>query len=294
MQANQSGNLSEQLVVQATHEENVIVRNPEGELAQSDWIAEEVAVALVYNGISHAVMMLTPQDLADFAMGFSLTEGILTSTKQLRSLELVESELGIEVRMEIATEAFVNLKQRRRQLSGRTGCGICGLESLTAVQPDVAIRDARPMPSYQLIEKAAAKLKGSQQIQSQCGAVHAAALFDANAELVSIREDVGRHNALDKLLGAIARNKQPDKADALLSQREKSSSQTEVGAGFVLVSSRASFEMVSKAAKCGIHTLVAVSAPTKMAIALAKQANMNLIGFVRPQRQVVYVQAVDA
>ncbi|WP_438466501.1 formate dehydrogenase accessory sulfurtransferase FdhD [Marinomonas sp. PE14-40] len=277
MQANQSGNLSEQLVVQATHEENVIVRNPEGELAQSDWIAEEVAVALVYNGISHAVMMLTPQDLADFAMGFSLTEGILTSKKQLRSLELVESELGIEVRMEIATEAFVNLKQRRRQLSGRTGCGICGLESLTAVQPDVAIRDARPMPSYQLIEKAAAKLKGSQQIQSQCGAVHAAALFDANAELVSIREDVGRHNALDKLLGAIARNKQQDKL-----------------AGFVLVSSRASFEMVSKAAKCGIHTLVAVSAPTKMAIALAKQANMNLIGFVRPQRQVVYVQAVDA
>ena len=277
MQANQSDNLSEQLVVQATHEENVIVRNPEGELAQSDWIAEEVAVALVYNGISHAVMMLTPQDLADFAMGFSLTEGILTSTKQLHSLELVESELGIEVRMEIATEAFVNLKQRRRQLSGRTGCGICGLESLTAVQPDVAIRDARPMPSYQLIEKAAAKLKGSQQIQSQCGAVHAAALFDANAELVSIREDVGRHNALDKLLGAIARNKQQDKL-----------------AGFVLVSSRASFEMVSKAAKCGIHTLVAVSAPTKMAITLAKQANMNLIGFVRPQRQVVYVQAVDA
>jgi len=277
LQANQSDNLSEQLVVQATHEESVIVRNPEGELAQSDWIAEEVAVALVYNGISHAVMMLTPQDLADFAMGFSLTEGILTSIKQLRSLELVESELGIEVRMEIATEAFVNLKQRRRQLSGRTGCGICGLESLTAVQPDVAIRDARPMPSYQLIEKAAAKLKGSQQIQSQCGAVHAAALFDDNAELVSIREDVGRHNALDKLLGAIARNKQEDKL-----------------AGFVLVSSRASFEMVSKAAKCGIHTLVAVSAPTKMAITLAKQANMNLIGFVRPQRQVVYVQAVDA
>lgn len=277
MQANQSDNLSELLVVQATHEESVIVRNPEGELAQSDWIAEEVAVALVYNGISHAVMMLTPQDLADFAMGFSLTEGILTSTKQLRSLELVESELGIEVRMEIATEAFVNLKQRRRQLSGRTGCGICGLESLTAVQPDVAIRDAHPMPSYQLIEKAAAKLKGSQQIQSQCGAVHAAALFDDNAELVSIREDVGRHNALDKLLGAIARNKQEDKL-----------------AGFVLVSSRASFEMVSKAAKCGIHTLVAVSAPTKMAIILAKQANMNLIGFVRPQRQVVYVQAVDA
>lgn len=277
MQANQSDNLSEQLVVQATHEESVIVRKPEGELAQSDWIAEEVAVALVYNGISHAVMMLTPQDLADFAMGFSLTEGILTSTKQLRSLELVESELGIEVRMEIATEAFVNLKQRRRQLSGRTGCGICGLESLTAVQPDVAIRDAHPMPSYQLIEKAAAKLKGSQQIQSQCGAVHAAALFDANAGLVCIREDVGRHNALDKLLGAIAQNKQEDKV-----------------AGFVLVSSRASFEMVSKAAKCGIHTLVAVSAPTKMAITLAKQANMNLIGFVRPQRQVVYVQAVDA
>ena len=266
---------NDNLVVQATCQERVMVRGPKGDLSKDDWIAEEVAVALVYNGISHAVMMLTPQDIADFAIGFSLTEGIISSLKQLRSLELFESEQGIEVRMEIATEAFVNLKQRRRQLSGRTGCGICGLESLAAVQPEVSRRNATAMPSYLLVEKAASKLRDAQHIQSQCGAVHAAALFDKDAELICIREDVGRHNALDKLLGAIQGNNFDQTA-------------------FILVSSRASFEMVSKAAKCGLSTLVAVSAPTKMAIELAKKANMNLLGFVRPQRQVVYVQAVDA
>lgn len=265
----------ENLVVQATCQEKVLLRGPEGDLAKEDWIAEEVAVALVYNGISHAVMMLTPQDLADFAIGFSLTEGIITSLKQLLSLDLLESEQGIEVRMDIATEAFVNLKQRRRQLSGRTGCGICGLESLEAVQPEVSKRQAMPVPSYAVIEKAASKLRDAQHIQSQCGAVHAAALFDENAELICIREDVGRHNALDKLLGAITANSLDTTA-------------------FILVSSRASFEMVSKAAKCGLNTLVAVSAPTKMAITLAQKANMNLVGFVRPQKQVIYVQAVDA
>lgn len=273
--------LNEDLVVQATRQENVLVRGPKGDLAQMDWIAEEVAVALVYNGISHAVMMLTPQDLADFAIGFSLTEGILTSLKQLRDLEIVESHQGIEVRMSIATEAFVNLKQRRRQLSGRTGCGICGLESLEAVQPVVSKRDAVPIPSYQVIERAASQLRDAQAIQSQCGAVHAAALFNETGELMVIREDVGRHNALDKLLGAI----KSEDSQARLDKPSRA---------FILVSSRASFEMVSKAAKCDINTLVAVSAPTKMAIALAKKANMNLVGFVRPQRQVVYVQAVDA
>jgi FdhD protein len=275
----------ENLVVQATHQYKVLERGPQGDLTKADFIAEEVAVALVYNGISHAVMMLTPQDLTDFAIGFSLTEGIFTSLKQLRSLELMESSQGIEVRMEIASEAFVNLKQRRRQLSGRTGCGICGLESLDAVQPAVASRQGVRLPSYQVIDIAASKLKSAQLIQAECGAVHAAALFDENANLLCLREDVGRHNALDKLLGAMASlDKQQDNA---LSQKYDENA-------FILVSSRASFEMVSKAAKCGINTLVAVSAPTKMAIDLATSANMNLVGFVRPQRQLVYVEAVGA
>jgi len=267
----------ENLEVKATVKHTVLERGPQGDLTKADLIAEEVAVALVYNGISHAVMMLTPQNLTDFAIGFSLTEGILTSFKQLRSLELVESNQGIEVRMEIASEAFANLKQRRRQLSGRTGCGICGLESLDAVQPEVVTRAGVELPSYQVIDDAAGKLKSAQLIQAQCGAVHAAALFDAQANLVCLREDVGRHNALDKLLGAINADKAEVPADS-----------------FILVSSRASFEMVSKAAKCGFNTLVAVSAPTKMAIELATSANMNLVGFVRPQRQLVYVQAVVA
>lgn len=233
-----------------------------------DEVAEEVAVALVYNGISHAVMMATPLDLEDFGRGFSFTEGIVSSMNELLDIEQVNTELGIEIQLQVTSEAFSKLKQRRRQLSGRTGCGLCGLDSLQAVQPGVIKVPAAPLPSFDTIERALEHMQSQQQLQARCGAVHAAALFNTSGTLLSVREDVGRHNALDKLIGSLS--KAPEVTD------------------FILVSSRASYEMVAKAASLGVSTLVAVSAPTTLAINLARQAHMNLIGFIRPGRQVIY------
>lgn len=242
-----------------------------------DLIAVESPVALVYNGLSQAVMMATPTDLDDFALGFSLTEGIVDQTNQIRSLDVLavpleyeqETISGYEVQMEIASAAFMKLKHRRRQLSGRTGCGICGLESLHAVIPDIQPVPSEPTPSYQAVETGIKEMNKNQALQAQSGAVHAAAWVDKQGQILALREDVGRHNALDKLLGAMAKK----------SHRRES---------FVLVSSRASFEMVTKCASQSIATLVAVSAATDLAVDFARRANMNLVGFIRPNRQIIY------
>jgi len=262
--------IDDQPMSSGTRDFPLIVRGPDGAQHKDDHVAEEKAVAMVYNGISHAVMMATPLDLEDFALGFSLTEGIIEKSNQLKHIDIVQSELGYELQMDITSEPFMHLKQRRRQLSGRTGCGICGLESLEAVQPKIDQVIPGSMPEYDVVAKAIQQLQEQQLLQAQCGAVHAAALVDAEGCILVLREDVGRHNALDKLLGAIA-------------DHDKSQS-------FVIVSSRASYEMVYKTASQSISTLVAASAPTSMAIDLAQQANMNLIGFVRPGRQLVYCQ----
>lgn len=280
---------------QGIRERKVIIRGSSSATRSSDQIAEEKAVAMVYNGISHAVMMATPLDLEDFALGFSLTEGIINDKSQLYSVDIIQSVLGFECQMEIPSASFMSLKQRRRQLSGRTGCGICGLESLQAVVPDLTALEqlqeagsaikgdtvaslVKPqLPSFDSVEKALKRLQAQQELRAQCGAVHAAAFADYNGDINGLREDVGRHNALDKLLGALATepsdNKQNDQQ------------------GFIVVSSRASYEMVYKTALRGIKTLVAASAPTAMAIELAEQANMNLIGFVREGRQLIYCQS---
>ncbi len=289
----------------------VIVRGPDSFDESSDQIAEEKAVAMVYNGISHAVMMATPLNLEDFALGFSLTEGIINDRSQFYGVDIVRSELGFECRIEVPSAVFMSLKQRRRHLSGRTGCGICGLESLAAVMPDLRlIKQAqnlpldrgddtqrrytfdnndsikpfvsglpathvpgRHLPSFEVVDKALKQLHDQQELRAKCGAVHAAAFADLQGDIVLLREDVGRHNALDKLLGSRANNKHEDNA------------------GFIVISSRASYEMVYKTAVRGIKTLVAASAPTAMAIELAEQADMNLIGFVREGRQLIYAQA---
>lgn len=250
----------------------VLARGPAGRgQRQMDLIAEEQAVAMVYNGISHAVMMATPLHLEDFALGFSLSEGIVDAPAQVRGIDVVASEFGFEARMEIATGAFMRLKQRRRQLSGRTGCGLCGLESLHSLRPRARAVPPAPLPEYRVVEKAVQGMRARQAIQSLCGAVHAAAYVSEAGDILEIREDVGRHNALDKLLGALAGR--------------------QLARGFALVSSRASFEMVTKAASRSLPTLVSVSAPTTLAITLAEGAGMNLIGFVRPGRQVVYCRS---
>ena len=234
----------------------------------TDNVATETAVAMVYNGISHVVMMATPADLKDFALGFSLSEGILTSPKQLLDCEQVETDKGIELALTITAEPFAKLKERRRNLVGRTGCGLCGAESLEQAITAPNNISAQLSISHSALQRAIAALGGEQQLQQQTGAVHGAAWCSKEGEILLLREDVGRHNALDKLLGAISKQEPTE--------------------GFVLVTSRASYEMVSKTASANIPLLAAVSAPTSLAIELAEQSGLTLVGFSRTGRHVVY------
>ncbi|MGE0080462.1 MAG: formate dehydrogenase accessory sulfurtransferase FdhD [Thiohalomonadaceae bacterium] len=235
-----------------------------------DHVVEEVPVALVYNGISHAVMLASPEKLEELALGFSLSEGILAHPAELYDLEIRAGEQGIEVHMEIASRRFMALKERRRSLAGRTGCGLCGVDSLSAVARTCAPVVRGAPVSLAAISAALAALPSLQPLRAATGAVHAAAWADAAGRIEFLCEDVGRHNALDKLIGALARG-------GIVLQD-----------GFLLVSSRASYEMVQKAAGVGIGYMVAVSAPTALAVRLAHSAGLTLAGFAREGRLVVY------
>jgi FdhD protein len=239
-----------------------------------DEVIEEVPVALVYNGISQAVMLASPANLEDFALGFSLGEGILAHRRELYDLEVRHTCHGISVEMEIAPQRFSALKERRRNLAGRTGCGLCGVESLADVtrMPDTLPPGAGHFPDLAAIDASLRQLPDWQRLHRQTGAAHGAAWADLQGNILCCREDVGRHNALDKLIGALARGEQPRPP------------------GFALVTSRASYEMVQKAASAGISTLVAISAPTALAIRQAETLGMLLIGFARPGQLVAYSQ----
>lgn len=237
-----------------------------------DWVADEVPVALEYNGVSHAVMLATPLDLEDFALGFSLSEGILQGPDELYGVEEQPGPQGITLKLEIASGAFARLKERRRTLAGRTGCGLCGTESLAHVARDLPALPATggQVLLQEAIAHAMSQFCEQQTLQQATGAVHAAAWCSADGELRWLREDVGRHNALDKLIGALARMG------------------VQASEGFIAVTSRASFEMVQKTAMAGVPLLAAVSAPTSFAVATATQAGMTLVGFARGQDLVVY------
>ena len=240
-----------------------------------DALALEVPVALVYNGISHAVMMASPADLEDFALGFSLTEGILAHPHECYDLEVHEEPGGLTVQLTIAGQRLAELKERRRSLAGRTGCGLCGTEALDqAIRPIPRVR--APALSDDAIQQALGALADHQALQAATGATHAAAWCEADGRIRLAREDVGRHNALDKLIGALAREGGPGEG------------------GFALVSSRASYEMVHKSASAGIGALVAVSAATSLAVEQAEQAGLMLVGFARPGRHLIYHRPADA
>ena len=238
----------------------------------TDWVATETAIALVYNGISHVVMMATPADLEDFALGFSLSEGILESAEQLLDCEIAETDKGIELALTITAEPFAKLKEKRRNLVGRTGCGLCGAESLDQAITEPAMVTTELTLSHEALQKAASALASQQTLQQQTGAVHGAAYCDQQGEILLVREDVGRHNALDKLLGALAKKEKAHDKEP----------------GFVLVTSRASYEMVSKTTSANIPLLAAVSAPTSLAIELAEKSGLTLVGFTRTGRHVIY------
>src|SRR3954469_11885046 len=226
-------------------------------------IPEETALALTYNGGTYAVMMGTPQNLRDFAIGFSLSEGIVHSADEIHSLDIVELDDGIELRMWLASPQAERVNERRRHIAGPTGCGICGVESIAeAVRPAAIVPKGRTFAPSEIMA-AMASITLLQQLNIQTRAVHAAAFWTPAHGLVALREDVGRHNALDKLAGALVQER--------VSAKE----------GMILLTSRVSVEMVQKTATIGVPLMGAVSAPTALAVRTADAAGITLAAIAR-------------
>lgn len=231
--------------------------------ADARQVAEETAIALTYNGGTYLVMMATPQDLQDFAIGFSLNEGIVQSADEIGSVEVVELDDGIELRMWLASERATRISQRRRHIAGPTGCGICGLESIAeAVRPAAIVPPGRSFAPREIMTAMAA-MAPLQALNIETRSVHAAAYWTPLRGVVALREDVGRHNALDKLAGAIAQHN------------------VAIDDGIVLLTSRVSVEMVQKSAAMGASMVVAVSAPTALAVRMADAAGITLCAIAR-------------
>lgn len=257
-------------------------------MVSQDMLAAEAPVALVFNGISHAVMMATPQDLEVFALGFALSEGIVDNAAEVRGIDVGLADIAqsglppgmaaIEVHVEVSSRSFEQLKSRRRVLAGRTGCGVCGVESLAALDlmgPPVAPNAWASGIDAPLVLRAFSQLKDRQVLNAESGALHAAGWSDLRGELLHVFEDVGRHNALDKLLGALARQK------------------TLGTAGFAILSSRASHELVRKCARLGVSALATISAPTAMGVHMAELSGVRLWGLCRAPRAVLYAPGGD-
>jgi FdhD protein len=227
-------------------------------------VPEEVPIAFSYGGSSHAVMMATPDDLEDFAVGFSLTEGIISSMAQISSIEAVDSEIGIDVQIMLADDVEDALRARRRSLAGPVGCGLCGIESIEqAVRKVPDVSGSLLALTHGDIVRAANLLNEAQPLHRETRAVHGAGFYLPGEGLLAVREDVGRHNALDKLCGAVIRSGRTG------------------AAGAVVVTSRISVEMVQKTAILGASILIAISAPTALAIRTAEDAGMTLVALVR-------------
>lgn len=238
-----------------------------------DTLIEEVPIALVYNGISHAVMLATPADIEDFAIGFSLSEGIIGSMGEVRDIEVLPRDEGIEVQLTIATKRMAALTQRRRALAGRTGCGLCGIESLAQLARSIPRVAEGGWLSTAVLDATLDDLFTRQTLHRITGAAHAATFVQWSGTRSIVREDVGRHNALDKVIGAMAQ----DRIDA--------------AEGFALITSRASYEMVLKCATSGIRLLAALSAPTALAQRTAEAAGITLVGFASRSRRTVYAHS---
>ncbi len=240
---------------------------------REDLVAEEAPVTIVYNGIPHVVMMTTPTNLIDFTLGFSITEGLIPSPAHLTAIACVPHERGIEMQATVSPECMEVIEGRTRRLSGRTGCGVCGSDSVDAVlRPVARVPDGGTVPGA-AIHRALDGMVAQQELNRSAGAVHAAGWATLEGEVTLVREDVGRHNALDKLIGAaLTRGIDP-------------------ATGFVVVTSRASFEMVHKTAMLGASLLVTVSGATALAVRMAHQANLTLCGFTRKDSHTVYTHA---
>jgi FdhD protein len=233
-------------------------------------VVEETPVAVVYNGVPHVVMMATPIDLEDFVLGFSLTEELIRTPADLLSLEIVRYSQGIEIQVTVSPECDAVIAGRTRRLTGRTGCGICGSDSIAVVLKELRQVPAGTPVRPASIQTALEALTERQALNAATGTVHAAAWASANGLIELVREDVGRHNALDKLIGAAVKQG------------------VDPATGFVVVTSRASFEMVQKAMILGAPLLAAISGPTGLAVRVAEQSGMTLVGFARKDKLTVY------
>ncbi|HKQ23838.1 MAG TPA: formate dehydrogenase accessory sulfurtransferase FdhD [Burkholderiales bacterium] len=245
----------------------------ERSVTSNDTIAIETAVALVYNGVPHVVMMATPEDIEDFVLGFSLSEGIIHKPDELSGVRIRMLKDGIEANIDIAGVRFRELDRKRRNLIGRIGCGLCGAQTLAQ-----AVRHPPPVAtsgsiSPVVLQEAMSGLSETQSLHGMTGAVHAAAWIDRAGRIQLTREDVGRHNALDKLIGAMIGKKML------------------FGDGAALITSRASYEMVQKSAVVGIEILCAISAPTALAVRMAQETGVTLVAFARGTRHTVYAHS---
>ncbi|MDB6444975.1 MULTISPECIES: formate dehydrogenase accessory sulfurtransferase FdhD [unclassified Pseudomonas] len=243
--------------------------------SDSTALAEEVALAIAYNGISQAVMLVTPTDLEDFIVGFSLGSGIIEDPSDIYDLQLTGAGSAQYAQVTIANRAFWNLKQQRRQLAGTSGCGLCGVEAVEQALPDLKVLPGAPLPPAQWLDGLRQRIGQFQPLGQHCGAVHAALFMNDQGELLLGREDIGRHNALDKLIGALIRQRIP------------------VAGGLAIVTSRCSLELIQKVLRAGIQTLVSLSSPTGLAVQWARQHNLNLIHLPQKSAPRVYSPAME-
>ncbi|MCP2024020.1 UNVERIFIED_ORG: FdhD protein [Pseudomonas reinekei] len=252
-------------------------RPTETESVESDStaLAEEVALAIAYNGISQAVMLVTPTDLEDFIVGFSLGSGIIQDATDIYDLQLTGSGSAQYAQVTIANRAFWNLKQQRRQLAGTSGCGLCGVEAVEQALPDLQVLPGAPLPPVEWLDGLRQRIGAFQPLGQHCGAVHAAVFMNDQGELLMGREDIGRHNALDKLIGALVRQNIP------------------TAGGLAIVTSRCSLELIQKVLRAGIQTLVSLSSPTGLAVQWARRHNLNLIHLPQKNAPRVYSPTLE-
>ncbi|SQF93775.1 formate dehydrogenase subunit FdhD [Paucimonas lemoignei] len=238
-------------------------------------LAEEVALAIAYNGISQAVMLVTPTDLEDFVVGFSLGSGIIASPDEIYDVKLSGCGSAQQAEVEIASRAFWDLKQQRRQMAGTSGCGLCGVEAVEQALPELNILPGAPLPPIEWLEGLRQRIGEFQPLGRHCGAVHAAVFMDGTGQLLLGREDIGRHNALDKLIGALVRQN------------------ISMTGGLAIVTSRCSLELIQKVLRAGIQTLVSLSSPTGLALQWARRHNLNLIHLPQHSAPRVYSPALE-
>ncbi len=247
-----------------------LIWRPGSQKTEERHVASEVPLALEYNCISHAVMMISPFDIKDFAIGFSLTEGIVDGLENIIDLSIDKKDKGLVAALEISPDCFARLDKFNRTMAGRTGCGICGTDRLDHVIRPLGRVKSQLKVDAEVVYRSMQNLSERQVKNKETGALHAAAFVTADGEILSVREDIGRHNALDKLIGHMMQKK-INPAD-----------------GFALITSRCSFEMVHKCATFGIPLLAAVSATTGLAVTLAEEAGLTLIAFTRKEGMNIY------